>query len=245
MLGRPLHVIALIAERLARQVTERLQHIGHRRIDLSIENPRLQPVASTTLHSDELPHAALSRAAVLSYMAARYGFTISYGAGSTLGQPPSGTEVRITHTLKSALLQGLNDLLAATSTSARAYVGSCWQWHADIRIGNQGAEPIALTLDAIHSERLEQLIAELRHSGNDSTRPNSPSSVSPPPQVTLIARLLEKHITAAQLHALQPGSVLPIAFGRATVLLNDQALLHASIAEHQRKLHLTDFKTLE
>jgi hypothetical protein len=39
--------------------------------------------------------------------------------------------------------------------------------------------------------------------------------------------------------------VLPIALGTTTVLINGEALLAATVTEHQGKLHLTAFETLE
>ena len=59
------------------------------------------------------------------------------------------------------------------------------------------------------------------------------------------ALLLEKTVTAADIQQLHVGSVLPIHLERARVALNGQAMLTASVAEHQGKLHLTAFETLE
>ena len=61
----------------------------------------------------------------------------------------------------------------------------------------------------------------------------------------MTARLLEKTVSTADVQTLRTGSVLPIALGATTVLLNGEALLAATVTEHQGKLHLTAFETLE
>jgi hypothetical protein len=161
----------------------------------------------------------LQRATVLAHMAARYGFTAD-GQADAPDTPPSSTERRIGQALQDAVLRAVAALCAqadAALDSPPSTSASAWQWQARIQVGDSDWQPLHITLDADASRTLEHYAL----------------------------RLLEKTVSTADIQALRRGSVLPIALGRTTVLLNGEALLTASVAEHHGKLHLTAFETLE
>ncbi|MEW7850109.1 FliM/FliN family flagellar motor C-terminal domain-containing protein [Massilia aurea] len=64
-------------------------------------------------------------------------------------------------------------------------------------------------------------------------------------EVKLEGRLVSKEVTLAALFGLQVGDVIPVAVGRADVLLDDSRLFTASVAEHKGKLCLTSFEDAE
>ncbi|WP_460825321.1 FliM/FliN family flagellar motor switch protein, partial [Massilia solisilvae] len=60
--------------------------------------------------------------------------------------------------------------------------------------------------------------------------------------VRLEARLASKEMTLAALFDLKPGDVIPFSLGRADVLLDENRLFTAAVAEHKGKLCLTSFE---
>ena len=63
--------------------------------------------------------------------------------------------------------------------------------------------------------------------------------------VKLEGRLVSKEVTLAALFGLKVGDVIPVAVGRADVLLDDARLFTAAVAEHKGKLCLTSFEDAE
>jgi len=63
--------------------------------------------------------------------------------------------------------------------------------------------------------------------------------------VKLEGRLVSKEVTLAALFGLKVGDVIPVALGRADVLLDDARLFTAAVAEHKGKLCLTSFEDVE
>jgi len=64
-------------------------------------------------------------------------------------------------------------------------------------------------------------------------------------RVKLEGRLVSKEVTLATLFGLKVGDVIPVAVGRADVLLDDSRLFTAAVAEHKGKLCLTSFEDAE
>jgi flagellar motor switch protein FliM len=74
-------------------------------------------------------------------------------------------------------------------------------------------------------------------------RPGEPLAASL--QLKLDARLVSKEIVLAALFDLKVGDVIPVAVGRAEVLLDESRLFTAAVAEHKGKLCLTSFEDAE
>jgi len=64
-------------------------------------------------------------------------------------------------------------------------------------------------------------------------------------EVKLNGCLVSKEITLATLFGLQVGDVIPVALGRADVVLDNSRLFTAAVAEHKGKLCLTSFEDAE
>jgi flagellar motor switch protein FliM len=64
-------------------------------------------------------------------------------------------------------------------------------------------------------------------------------------EVKLDGCLVSKEITLAALFGLQVGDVIPVALGRADVVLDNSRLFTAAVAEHKGKLCLTSFEDAE
>ena len=230
---------------LAQQVQAALQRTGHRQVNLHIAQTQFLPQRSPAPAPARM-QVQLERATVLAHMAARYGFTAEPLPQGVEAPPVSSTEQRIHAALDAAVCAAAQALCAQAQAALQqppATTASAWQWQARIRIGDGDWQPLLLTLDADSSRTLEHYALQLRR----AQRPAAATQAKPavPLHVDVTACLLEKTVSTADIQALRPGSVLPIALGRATVLLNGQALLSAAVAEHQGKLHLTAFETLE
>jgi flagellar motor switch protein FliM len=65
------------------------------------------------------------------------------------------------------------------------------------------------------------------------------------PGEPLATRVASKEITLATLFGLQVGDVIPVALGRADVVLDNSRLFTAAVAEHKGKLCLTSFEDAE
>lgn len=243
MLGRPLPLFDHVAQQLAHQVTQRLQHSGHRSVHIVLTQAHWHPLRPSQHAGDTT--AVLARASVLAFMQARYGFNTDADIDQDLSTI-STTEQRIAANAQAWVVQALDEVLPtkaihdAPATHGHAQL---WQWQALLDIDHRGPHPISLTLDAGHSHALEQYIHTLREE-QQGQHPTAPPATAPL-HVQVVARVMEKTVAAADIYNLHPGSIVPIALGRATVLLNDSAMLTASVAEHQGKLHLTAFENLE
>lgn len=243
MLGRPLQAFDHVAAQVANAVLEQLQHSGFRPVAMRLEDAQFSPLRANSDEGDAGLQAHIARASVQAHMAARYGFAADADASSSDALPPSATEMRITAALQAAVCEGVQTALALPHEVPSPLHSQRWQWTAQLHIGAQPPSPLQVELDVLHSHYLEARVARFRHEVLHTR--SAPACAAPALHITLVARLTEKEFSAADIQALQLGSVLPISLGRATVLLNDEAMLSASVAEHQGKLHLTAFETLE
>ena len=242
LLGRPVQAFDQLAADLAQHVQAQLHGTGHRPIAIQIAHAHFTPLPGVAPQALQIE---LQRATVLAHMAARYGFTAD-GQADAPDTPPSSTERRIGQALQDAVLRAVAALCVQAGTaldSPPSTSASAWQWQARIQVGDSDWQPLHITLDADASRTLEHYALQLRRT--QRTAPPGAAKPAAPLQVELTARLLEKTVSTADIQALRRGSVLPIALGRTTVLLNGEALLTASVAEHHGKLHLTAFETLE
>ena len=235
MLGRPLQAFSQLAAQIGQAIVLHLQKQGHRHIPIEVCGAKITP---QTQASDAL-HIDLPRPVVLAHMEARYGFQGSQPQMEG-NAPVSTTEKRIQAALIEAVRAAVMSALPL-STHQPHHV-QCWKWEGYVRIG--GAEPslLSIAMDKATSHQVNACIAQ-------TSQPVAPKNATAAPlaplPIQLVAQLAEKSITAADVQALQPGTVLPITLERTVVLLNNAPMLSASVAEHQGKLHLTAFETLE
>lgn len=252
LLGRPLRVIEAAAADVARAVGNCLGRGGRQKIKALVSHAALMPRPSGT--APKGIDVALDRHTVLALMATRYGLSTDELAG------PSGisaTEQRIWTQIRNALAQAVEETISklcegtgleARSTGPAAPSDQegqvCWEWQAQVSIQDGEARPLTIGLDRAWSRRLEQRLAARRTptAGDGAARTTASEAAL---QVDLTAQLLERTMSAADLHDLRPGTVIPVVMGRAVALLNGVPMLTATVAEHQGKLQLTAFETLE
>lgn len=237
LLGRPVQVFESIANTLAQQIAQHIQQTGHRRIALSVQEARFTPVTAKARESATAPVVTLARQTVQALMAERYGFTAQPHDVSATTTPMSSTESRITLSVQSAIQDALAQTLPSPPPCTTTH--QMWQWQAAIQVGTLAAEPICIALGAQASASLEHLVAQQRR----PVRATPPSAE--PLLIELHAVLAQKNMTAAEVQQLRVGSIVSIPLERAKVSLNGQAMLSASVAEHQGTLHLTAFENLD
>lgn len=239
LLGRPLPAFEAISQHLAQHVAEQMQRTGHRNITLSIGDAHFEPQQPV----QQAPHAAcevqISRSSVQDWMTLRYGFTQLADESHTQLLPPSATEKRITLHLQEAIAQAVALVLPHSHDMASPAEQQLWRWSAQLRVGSQAPAALSILLTAAQSACLEAWVAQQRKPARSAMHTGQPLLID------LQALLLEKTVSAADIYQLRVGSVVPIALDRALVNLNGQPMLSASVAEHQGKLHLTAFETLE
>lgn len=245
MLGRPVQALEQLAALLAQHVEAQMKQSGHRPVVIRIQDAQFTPLRGSP---PAQPQAFLERITVQAHMAARYGFTEdSTATGNLEAVSASSTELRIAAALHSAICQAVTQTVAHAQSAMRdaswTTSTSGWQWQALIQVADSTWQPLRIELDPTSSQALERYALQMRSSQQPATGARSTPEATL--QVGLSAQLLEKTVSAATVHALRTGSVLPIALGRSTVLLNGTALLTATLAEHHGKLHLTAFETLE
>lgn len=240
MLGRPVQAFDQLAALLAREVETQMQQTGHRPVAMHIENAHFMPLRAA---APAQPQITLARATVQAHMAARYGFTQDDMTPVPDAQPASPTEQRIAAALHEAVCRATQATLTPAAAAQPPITASTWQWQAQIQVADSPWQPLNIALDSACCQALEQQVQQLRRPRPAST-PATPKPAAPL-HIQLTARLLEKTVSTADVQALRTGSVLPIALGATTVLLNGEALLAATVTEHQGKLHLTAFETLE
>ena len=237
LLGRPLPALKALAILLSQHVTQQIQASGHRSLELAVEDAELVPCCATSAAPTTPTQVRFARTTVLQLMALRYGFETTADTDPTT--PRTRTEERIDAALQARVAEALALCLAPVQHVQAVATTQRWQWQASLRVGQHPAEMLCIALGPAQSAQLEFLINQQRPRHNTKT---------PKPEPLLIdlhAFLLEKTVTAADLQNLHVGSILPITLERARIALNGQAMLTASVAEHQGKLHLTAFETLE
>lgn len=235
LLGRPLAAFDALAALLSRHVSQQIQQSGHRSLSFVIQDAHFVPLRPAPGAAQDTTEASLSRDTVLQLMAQRYGFEHEQGQAPAITR----TEERIASALQTAVVDALQAILNKAGDVTASASTQRWSWQAQIQVGEHAPQPLRLELSSAHSAQLELLVQRIR------PQPRHSEHKTEPLQVELSALLLEKTVTAADIQNLRVGSVLPISLERARVTLNGQAMLTASVAEHQGKLHLTAFENLE
>jgi hypothetical protein len=247
LLGRPPAALQTLALDVGGAVTAALSHRSPRTPASAVLSPELVPVArpvgsgglAVTLHRDT----------VLADMALCSGMPIA-----DPGAPITSTERRMSERLVQRLAEGVERLLTrallepsaaepgAPEDTGATGQGMHWEWRAEVALGSTPPRPLVISLDAHWSQALDRFLSAQRTRGRQ--RPGT-ASASALLQVDMCARLLEIHMSAAELHSLRPDMVIPVRLDRTVALVNGEPLLKASVAEHLGKLHLTNFETLE
>lgn len=235
MLGRPLQAFSQLAAQIGQAIVLHLQQQGHRPIAIDIRGTQITPQA----HAGDALCIDLPRTAVLAHMHARYGFQGKKEEEKS-SAPVSTTETRIRAALMEAIRTAISSALPSSSTTPHHV--QCWEWKGFLHIGDSAPTLLTITMDRATSHLVSVHVSKAQ---KPAIPPGKPSAPMAPLPIQLVAQLAEKNITAADVQALQPGAVLPIALERTIVLLNDTPMLSACVAEHQGKLHLTAFETLE
>ena len=247
LLGRPLRALESIAAELAGAVEHSIAGSGRREIVVLVTQPRLLPAPPRSEPAGLA--VTLERQSVLDYMALRHGLAATEAAAPAA----TATERRLGGRLRDSLARATEDTLMELAPAAATQAEDAaplragetrWAWRAQLALGDGAPHALEIVLDTLCSRRLERAIAARRpQAGRGSESRAEPAEAVL--QMALSARLVEMTITAADLQALKPGTVLPIVMGRAVTLINGAPLLRATVAEQQGKLHLTAFDTLD
>lgn len=266
-LGRPVHLLPRTAERLREALQGSLCQPWNRRYRTryEVQGLTLGPLAKPGtagrggrwLRANGPLGALLcqiDRALVLGLMARRLGLVETPTQDTS--ETASATEDRHLQALARQLCVQVVQLLAQVAGDADAPLptlsvlqpgnpdeldADAWQLELVItEAGAPTAMPLRLALAASYLNPL------LRHLAGPAR------STKPPVQplerrltLKLQARLLERELPLGDVLALRPGALIPVRLSDATVMVDEEALLRAAVAEHQGKLCLTSFQDLE
>lgn len=270
-LGRPVHLLPQVAQRLREALQRALVQPWNRRYHsrYELQSLTLRPFAAEQDGARWLrgngpagPLACrIDRPLVLALMARRLGLGADT-AVATADTPPTATEDRLLHLLAgqfaSLCLQGLaheaspDDEAGQNLTPAAeapvlqsgplpAFGADAWELVAEMRDGEQ-LSTLALALAGAH---LVPLLRQLSSQQRAARPPVRQAPLDRRLTLTLQARLLERELDLGTVLDLAPGALIPIRLADATVMVQGSALMSAAVAEHQGKLCLTSFQDLE
>jgi flagellar motor switch protein FliM len=267
LLGRPVHLLPRFAARLAEAFTLAMRQPARRRywdaFDLhKVEFTQAPETPGLRWLSVDGPRGAVTvafeRALLLALLDWRYG----RNPAAPIERDVSAERVTATEErLAVVLTQQLVEVLHARIDAALAETGHdageaalpapvagdpppVGSWAIRVELRGRGDTPgqIWLALDqAMLASILRALLPERRL----RKEPAVAEPLATRLQVKLEGRLLSKEITLASLFGLRVGDVIPVSVGRADVLLDDNRLFTAAVAEHKGKLCLTSFEDAE
>jgi flagellar motor switch protein FliM len=270
LLGRPVHLLPQFARRLGEDLSAVLQAPAARRYwgpfqPGAIEFTRAPQQGAARWLGVTTEYGALAvafeRELLLGLLDFRYGRpgAAPVPARATASVRITATEERLAATLTAQLADVLATRIGANLNAAgmaaaagagmaaavavSAPLKTAWAIQATLvepRSGSGGRLWIALDADLM-ADILRGLRREKR---SHALQPPVEPLVSTL-QVKLDGRLVSKEITLAHLFDLQVGDVIPVAVGRAEVMLDDSRLFTAAVAEHKGKLCLTSFEDAE
>jgi flagellar motor switch protein FliM len=274
-LGRPVHLLPQVAQRL-REALQRLlvqpwNRRYHSRYELQALTLRPLPDASRDA-GDALrwlraagPAGLLAcridRPLVLALMARRLGLGADT-ALATADTPPTATEDRLLHLLAGQFASLCVSWLAQASRpdgDARQDLPlendlPPLQGGTLPAFGPDGWELVASLRDgdqeaaislALAGAYLLPLLRQLSAQHRPSRPPAQQQALDHRLALTLQARLLERALDLGAVLDLRPGALIPIRLADATVMVEGSPLMSAAVAEHQGKLCLTSFQDLE
>jgi flagellar motor switch protein FliM len=267
LLGRPVHLLPRFAARLGEALVLAMRQPARRRywdaFDLDvIEFTQAPEAAGLRWLAAQGPQGtvtvAFERALLLALLDWRYG----RNPGTSLERDLAAERVTATEErLALVLTQQLVEVLAARVAAGLAEAGveaeaglprasaggdappaGSWALRLVLRGRSGSAGTIWLALDqAMLASILRALLPERRLRADPATAEPLATRL----QVKLEGRLVSKEITLATLFGLGVGDVIPISVGRADVLLDENRLFTAAVAEHKGKLCLTSFEDAE
>lgn len=267
LLGRPVHLLPRFAARLAEALTLAMRQPARRRywdaFDLEkVEFTQAPETAGLRWLAVAGPHGvvtvAFERPLLLALLDWRYGRNPAAPIERDItAERVTATEERLAVVLTQQLVEVLHArvsgalvetghdateaALQAPSSGDPPLPGS---WAIRLELRGRGETPgqIWLAVDqAMLASILRALLPERR------VRKEQPAAdpLAARLQVKLDGRLLSKEITLGALFALKVGDVVPVNIGRADVLLDENRLFTAAVAEHKGKLCLTSFEDAE
>jgi flagellar motor switch protein FliM len=267
LLGRPVHLLPRFAARLAEAFTLAMRQPARRRywdaFDLdhveftqAPETPGLRWLAVEGQYGTAT--VAFERALLLALLDWRYGRNPAAPIERDVSaERVTATEERLAVVLTQQLVEVLHarvdGALAETGheageTAVRTPVSGdpppAGSWAIRLELRGRGDTPgqIWLALDqAMLASILRALLPERRLRKD----PPAAEPLASRLQVKLDGRLVSKEITLGALFGLRVGDVVPITVGRADVLLDENRLFTAAVAEHKGKLCLTSFEDAE
>jgi flagellar motor switch protein FliM len=265
LLGRPVHLLPQFAARLGEALGAAMRLPARRRywdaFDLESveftrtpEAPGLRWLAVACGHGSAT--VAFERPLLLSLLDWRYARSATPASGRDLSERVTATEER----LSLLLTRQLAEVLAAHVEAGLGAAGEQAP-HSPLVPSAAGAPAaggwaIRLVLRAQGGERGtiwfaldQQLMADILR-GLLPPKPVREHAAAAEPLATrlpvrLEGRLVSKEITLAALFGLKVGDVIPVSVGRADVLLDENRLFTAAVAEHKGKLCLTSFEDAE
>jgi flagellar motor switch protein FliM len=266
LLGRPVHLLPQFAARLGEALTAAMRLPARRRywdaFDLELVEFTRPPEATglrwlSVASPQGAATVAFERPLLLALLDWRYGRKLRAAAGREASERVTATEERLAVVLTQQLaevvaarvLAGLQEAGVAAEagpigTPGAASIPAAGTWTIRLVLCGQDGErgQAWLALDAA-------LIANILR-GLVPVHRVRPARLAAEPlaarlQVKLDGRLVSKEVSLAALFGLQVGDVIPISVGRADVLLDDNRLFTAAVAEHKGKLCLTSFEDAE
>jgi flagellar motor switch protein FliM len=267
LLGRPVHLLPRFAARLGEALVLAMRQPARRRywdaFDLEVvEFTQAPDVAGLRWLAARGPQGtvtvAFERGLLLALLDWRYGRNTAAAPERDLAsERVTATEER----LAVVLTQQLVDVLAARVAAGLADAGQAvdaalpragaggdapppgsWALRLVLRGRSGAAGTIWMALDqAMLASVLRALMPERRL----RAEPAVAEPLATRLQVKIEGRLVSKEITLATLFGLGVGDVIPISVGRADVLLDENRLFTAAVAEHKGKLCLTSFEDAE
>jgi len=270
-LGRPVHLLPTFVGPLRDDLSEVFRTNLNRRYRASFE---LGAVTISQLdiapercrwlsYSDDINRInfALERQLLLCILDYRYGAreTRSSAQGDASAWPPeTATEERLASMLGRQFVAALAERIewlpqtTADATLTHEFSESAinppragtWAIHAEVSEPACGiAGSLWFTLDDGWMKRLLARLAPQRE--NRRPQVDAAKPLASRLQLKLVGRLLEKEIPLGLLLDTRVGDVIPVSLGETEVLVDNERLMTARVAEHKGKLCLTAFEDLE
>jgi flagellar motor switch protein FliM len=272
LLGRPVHLLPQFARRLGEDLSGAIaapvarRYWGPFQLD-AIEFARApqQQVATRWLGLATeygVVAVAFERELLLGLLDCRYG---RRGAAPVAARDPAAERVTATEErLAVTLTEQLADVLAAriganlnaaglaaaaaAGLAAPSAVGAPAQstWTIQVRLREPQSGSCGQFWMALDAALMAAILRGIQpEKSRVHAAPPAAEPLATRLQVKLDGRLVSKEITLAHLFDLQVGDVIPVAVGRAEVMLDDSRLFTAAVAEHKGKLCLTSFEDAE